>query len=180
MILLPNYAYPNPPCQLSLWEEIGAPGENPRLSAKRWQTLFTWVHAWVQSGTWTCNPRGEGRFLWRLCHQSPIAWDGLDQIPRLNSSLVIDSTRLKPVTQLDSSEATDSTRSETEMTRFDSWLDLWVTRLVTWLDSWLDSTRDLTRLVTHPVGDSLQHCRHLWGTFKSKLAAYFTIPQIVN
>ena len=27
--------YPNPPCQLSLWEETGAPGENPRLSAER-------------------------------------------------------------------------------------------------------------------------------------------------
>ena len=23
---------PNPPCQLSLWEETGVPGENPRLS----------------------------------------------------------------------------------------------------------------------------------------------------
>jgi hypothetical protein len=33
-----NYVYPNPPCQLSLWEETGAPGENPRLSAERWQT----------------------------------------------------------------------------------------------------------------------------------------------
>jgi hypothetical protein len=26
--------YPNPPCQLSLWEETEAPGENPRLSAE--------------------------------------------------------------------------------------------------------------------------------------------------
>ena len=26
---------PNPPCQLSLWEETGVPGKNPRLSAKR-------------------------------------------------------------------------------------------------------------------------------------------------
>jgi hypothetical protein len=34
-----NYIYPNPPCQLSLWEETGAPGENPRLSAERWLTL---------------------------------------------------------------------------------------------------------------------------------------------
>ena len=25
---------PNPPCQLSLWEETGEPGENPRLSAE--------------------------------------------------------------------------------------------------------------------------------------------------
>jgi hypothetical protein len=28
---VPNCVYPNPPCQLSLWEETGAPGENPRL-----------------------------------------------------------------------------------------------------------------------------------------------------
>ena len=26
---------PNSPCQLSLWEETGVPGENPRLSAER-------------------------------------------------------------------------------------------------------------------------------------------------
>jgi hypothetical protein len=25
----------DPPCQLSLWEETGVPGENPRLSAER-------------------------------------------------------------------------------------------------------------------------------------------------
>jgi hypothetical protein len=25
----------NPPCQLSLWEETGVPGENPRLLAER-------------------------------------------------------------------------------------------------------------------------------------------------
>jgi hypothetical protein len=31
---------PNPPCQHSLWEEIRAPGENPRLSVERWLTLF--------------------------------------------------------------------------------------------------------------------------------------------
>jgi hypothetical protein len=30
-----NYVYPNPLCQLALWEETGAPGENPRLSAER-------------------------------------------------------------------------------------------------------------------------------------------------
>jgi hypothetical protein len=33
----PNYVYPNPPWQLSLWEETGAPGENPRLLAECWQ-----------------------------------------------------------------------------------------------------------------------------------------------
>ena len=32
---------PNPPCQLSLREENGEPGENPRLSAEFWQTLPT-------------------------------------------------------------------------------------------------------------------------------------------
>ena len=31
---------PNPPCQLSLWEETGLPGENPRLSAERWLYSF--------------------------------------------------------------------------------------------------------------------------------------------
>ena len=30
------------PSQLSLWEEIGVPGENPRLSAERWLYSFTW------------------------------------------------------------------------------------------------------------------------------------------
>ena len=30
----------NPPCQLSLWEETGVPGENPRLSAERWLYSF--------------------------------------------------------------------------------------------------------------------------------------------
>jgi hypothetical protein len=37
---------PNPPCQLSLLEETGVPGENPRLSAERWLLLFShedWV-----------------------------------------------------------------------------------------------------------------------------------------
>jgi hypothetical protein len=31
----PFFFLPNPPCQLSLWEETGVPGENPRLSAER-------------------------------------------------------------------------------------------------------------------------------------------------
>jgi hypothetical protein len=47
-----NYVYPNPPCQLSLWEETGVPGENPRLSAECWQTLFTCL-------------------LWQLYNRSP-------------------------------------------------------------------------------------------------------------
>ena len=29
-----NSVYANPPCQLSLWEETGAPEENPRLEAE--------------------------------------------------------------------------------------------------------------------------------------------------
>jgi hypothetical protein len=61
-----NCVYPNPPCQLSLWEETGAPGENPRLSAERWQPLFTWVRSENQ----THELRGESRFLWRLRHRS--------------------------------------------------------------------------------------------------------------
>ena len=32
---------PNPHCQLSLWEETGEPGQNPRLSPGCWQTLPT-------------------------------------------------------------------------------------------------------------------------------------------
>ena len=59
----PNYVYPNPRCQLSLWEETG---EKPRLSAERWQTLFTWDHTWVHSETRTQDLRGERRFLWPL------------------------------------------------------------------------------------------------------------------
>ena len=35
LLFLINCVYRNPPCQLSLWEETGAPGENPRLSAER-------------------------------------------------------------------------------------------------------------------------------------------------
>jgi uncharacterized C2H2 Zn-finger protein len=57
-----NCVYPNPPCQLSLWEETGVPGENPRLSTERWQTLFTWVC----SENRTYGLRGKRRLLWRL------------------------------------------------------------------------------------------------------------------
>jgi hypothetical protein len=49
------------------WEETRAPGENPRLSAERWLTLFTWVH----SENRTHDLRGERRLLWRLSHRSP-------------------------------------------------------------------------------------------------------------
>jgi hypothetical protein len=48
--------YPNPPCQLSLWEETGALGENPRLSTERWLILF----ARVRSGNRSHELRGEG------------------------------------------------------------------------------------------------------------------------
>jgi hypothetical protein len=30
-----NCVYPNPPCQLSLWEETGAPEENPRSQRRK-------------------------------------------------------------------------------------------------------------------------------------------------
>ena len=33
------------PCQLSLWEETGVPGENPRLSAERWLYSFSHIMA---------------------------------------------------------------------------------------------------------------------------------------
>jgi hypothetical protein len=39
--IFPLTYVPNPPCQLSLWEETGVPGGNPRLSAERWLLLFT-------------------------------------------------------------------------------------------------------------------------------------------
>jgi hypothetical protein len=58
----PNYVYPNPPCQLPLWEETGALGENPRLSAERWPTLFIWVRSENQL-------RGARRLFWRLRHR---------------------------------------------------------------------------------------------------------------
>jgi transposase InsO family protein len=54
--------HPNPPCQLSLWEETGAPGENPRLSAERWQTLFTWL----RSENETDELRSEKRLVCQL------------------------------------------------------------------------------------------------------------------
>jgi hypothetical protein len=49
MICLQTYV-PNPPCQLSLWEETGVPGENPRLSAERF-LLFShedWVRVTME------------------------------------------------------------------------------------------------------------------------------------
>jgi hypothetical protein len=55
----PNCVYSNPPCQLSLWEETGAPGENSRLSTERWLTLFTSVRNENQ----THELRGERRAL---------------------------------------------------------------------------------------------------------------------
>jgi hypothetical protein len=60
----------NPPCQLPLWEETGAPAENPRLSAERWLILFTWV----RSENRTHGLRSERRLLWRLRHRSPLPW----------------------------------------------------------------------------------------------------------
>ena len=56
----PKYTvYPNPPCQLVMWEETGAPGVNSRLSAERWQTFFARVH----SENRTHDLRGKRRFL---------------------------------------------------------------------------------------------------------------------
>ena len=52
LLFLINCVYPNPLCQLSLWEETGAPWENPRLSAERWPTLFTYESEYGES-----NPR---------------------------------------------------------------------------------------------------------------------------
>jgi hypothetical protein len=57
----PNYVYPNVPCQLSLWEETGATGENPRLSAERWHAYPFHTHTWVHSENRTHDLRGEWR-----------------------------------------------------------------------------------------------------------------------
>ena len=61
-----NRLNPKPPRQLSLWEETGVPGENPRLSAERWPTLFTWglgtshIVGYTTENR-TCDLRGERR-----------------------------------------------------------------------------------------------------------------------
>ena len=44
---------PNPPCQLSLWEETGVPGENPRLSAERWLYSFHMRTGFESTLKWT-------------------------------------------------------------------------------------------------------------------------------
>ena len=60
---------PNPLCQLSLWEETGVPGENPRLSAERLTVLFShedWVRVHIKmnlTGDRTRNLRGERRVV---------------------------------------------------------------------------------------------------------------------
>jgi hypothetical protein len=49
-----------PSCQLSLWEETGVPGENPRLSAERWLLLFShedWVRVTLSCSHWELNLR---------------------------------------------------------------------------------------------------------------------------
>jgi hypothetical protein len=53
----------HPHCQLSLWEETGAPGENRQLSAERRVTLITQVRSENQ----THKLRGERRLLYGEC-----------------------------------------------------------------------------------------------------------------
>ena len=53
----------HPHCQLSVWEETGAPGENPQLSAERRVTLITQVRSENQ----THKLRGERRLLYGDC-----------------------------------------------------------------------------------------------------------------
>ena len=60
---------PNPPCQLSLWEETGVPGENPRLSVEhalysiQMRTGFE-VHIEMNlTGDRTRNLKGERRVV---------------------------------------------------------------------------------------------------------------------
>jgi hypothetical protein len=71
----PNCVYPNEPCQLSLWEETGAPGEN-RQSVDT-QTIFTWVRSENQ----TQVVRGERRLLWHLRHRSSFTLKFAAEIP---------------------------------------------------------------------------------------------------
>ena len=42
-----------PPCQLSLWQETGVPGENPRLSAERWLYSFHMRTGFESTLRWT-------------------------------------------------------------------------------------------------------------------------------
>jgi hypothetical protein len=58
LMICPLTYVPNPPCQLSLWEETGVPGENPRLSVERWLLLFShedWVRVTLRSSHWGLN-----------------------------------------------------------------------------------------------------------------------------
>jgi hypothetical protein len=60
IMICPLTYVPNPPCQLSLWEETGVPGENPRLSAERWLLLFhmrTGFESHWESSHWGLNLR---------------------------------------------------------------------------------------------------------------------------
>jgi hypothetical protein len=45
MVILLIYVYPNPPCQLSLWEETGAPGEKTHDFRQIVERLFSYESA---------------------------------------------------------------------------------------------------------------------------------------
>ena len=60
---------PNPACQLSLWEETGEPGENPRLSAVL--TNSSHVRSDVRYRARTHDLSCGRRSLRRLSHRSP-------------------------------------------------------------------------------------------------------------
>jgi hypothetical protein len=87
-----NCVYPNPPCQLSLWEETGAPGENPRLSVERWLTLFTWV----RSVNRTHDLRGDRGLLWLLRDRSPQRWSEL-RPSHFSNSFLYHSYNILPI-----------------------------------------------------------------------------------
>ena len=65
LMICPLAYVPNPPRQLSLWEETRVHGENLRLSAERWLfTLFAWGLGSSRIGevlteAWTCGLSGE-------------------------------------------------------------------------------------------------------------------------
>jgi hypothetical protein len=55
-----NCVYLNPPCQLSLWEETGVPGENPRLSTERKNRRFLGSPIdWAKACWENCLPLSE-------------------------------------------------------------------------------------------------------------------------
>ena len=75
-------------CQLAVWEEIEAPGENQRPSTEHWPTLFTRVHCENR----THDLWGERRLLRRLRHRIPFT------TPRFNIEFYDQASHFKVLT----------------------------------------------------------------------------------